>query len=99
MGVVALLLPARHQIVSGCHHFEHARQFVWVILKIPIHSDDDFSNSNIDTCHQGGGLAKIAPEPEGPNFAVLLGKFLHLVPCAVGAAVVDKNDVGYAEAV
>ena len=96
--IVAVLLPARDQVMAGVERLEEAGDFVRVILQVGIHRDDDVAGTGADADHQGRRLAEIAPQPDRLNRRVAFRKLGHHGPGLVAAAVVDEHDVAQGKA-
>ena len=92
--VVALLLPAAHQIVAL--FLNHAVEFgdlVGAVLQVCIHRDDDIALGAGEATLQTGGLAVVATELHPPDVGVLLTELTDHLPRLVGAAVIDEDDL------
>jgi len=96
--IVALLLPARNQIVSLFE--DHPAQFgnlVGRILQVGVHRDDDLPFRSRKTAVQGRGFAVVTGEPDAPHRRILLFEGFDDAPRIVGRTVVHQdNFVGIA---
>src|SRR5262249_45265449 len=92
-GVVQVLLPPDNNDVYGVERFDETRNFAVIVLEICVHSDQHVTRGGTNADHQGGGLAEVAPEPNGLHNVIVGGQLRHDAPAAVGAAVIDQHDI------
>src|SRR6266567_6534307 len=59
-GIKSRKFPTRDQIISFIQFLQKARNLLWIILQIAIHSKDDLATTTAKTSHQSRGFAKIA---------------------------------------
>ena len=91
-GVVALLLPARDEVVALLgDHLEEGRYLVGRVLEVGVHRDDDAALRLLETAVEGRALAVVAAKLDALDAGVLLAERLHHLPGLVGGTVVDNN--------
>ena len=65
-----------------------------VVLQVAVHGDDDVASGAVDACLHRSGLAKVALQAQSTDVWPDLGGVLaEAKPCAVGAAVIDDDQL------
>src|SRR5262245_9973963 len=92
-GIMPRLLPAADHVKTRLHGLEKIRDFGRIILQISIERDEDFALRRSETRRQRRRLAEIPAQADAVYVAMVLGELGDYLPRAVGAAVVDENDL------
>ena len=91
-GILAILLPARDEIVSLVQGFQHAGNLVRIVLQVTVHRDDGVAARQREPVRKRLGFAEVAAMLNGDDMRIDRAQTRDLSPGAVGRAVVDEED-------
>ena len=90
--VVALLLPARNQVVTLLEdHTAQGGDLLGRILQVGVHGDHHLAARSRKAAIESGRLAVVARKTDAPQRRILRGQALDNGPRAVGRAVVHED--------
>ena len=90
--VVALLFPARHQIVPFVEdHTPQSRNLVRRVLQVGVHRENHLAARFSETAIQGGGFAVVASELDPPHRRKPLVQIFDHAPRTIAGTVVHQD--------
>jgi len=92
-GIFSFHPPAADDIVA----FRHFQKEMWnifrVVLKVPIHGDDDVALGKVKSRLESCGLAEIPPQPNDAYAGVALVDLIQDRRCSIPTPVIDKDEL------
>src|SRR6266571_4849593 len=87
------ILPASDQVIAFIKLCQEVGNLFRVVLQVAIHRENNVTTRSAETSDQGGRLAKVPAEANGPhNTRMLIVQFLHFFKGAIGASIIYEDD-------
>ena len=91
---MAILPPARDDVVAGVELLQQPGNVGRVVLPIAVDRDEDLAARQVESGRQGRGLAAVAPQEHDANvLGIGMLNRLELRRRAIRRAVIDKNQL------
>src|SRR5262249_38800008 len=87
-GIKPYALPTAHHVQPLAERLQELRDFVRIVLQVPVHSQDTITPGGAKTGRGRRRLAEVAPKANALNPGMLAGEIADQRPRAVCAAVV-----------
>ena len=92
-GIAPGLFPPDNDIAAFLEFLEEGGDFLGVVLKIGVHGEDQLARNAFKARGKRDRLAEIAPEPDDFDLGVLRAQGRELFVGAVGASIVDEEEL------
>ncbi len=92
-GIVAHLFPSADDVQAGGDRRQKAGDLARVVLQVGVERHHELAARGPKTGTEGGGFAKISPEPQAADSRIFDGQAANLPPRTVGRAIIDENQL------